>query len=73
LKDLGADPYATKSSAGKYSFPAQALMMMVGRSLQDPTKFRQRTNKEIEEYLSNPRPYLSVKDSGIYKTTISKR
>jgi len=73
LKERGADPYATTSSAGKYDFPSQALMMMVGRSLQDPIKFRQRTDKEIEEYLTNPRPYLSVKDSGIYKSTVSKR
>jgi len=73
LKERGADPYATTSSAGKYSFPAQALMMMVGRSLQDPTKFRQRTDKEIDEYLKDPKPYLSVKDSGIWKTTVGKR
>jgi len=73
LKDLGSDPYATTSPAGKYSFPAQALMMMVGRSLQDPTKFRQRTNEEIETYLKDPKPYLSVKDSGIWKSTIGKR
>jgi DNA invertase Pin-like site-specific DNA recombinase len=73
LKELGADPNATTSTAGKYSFPAQALMMMVGRSLQDPTKFRQRTDKEIETYLKDPRPYLSVKDSKIYKSTVSKR
>jgi DNA invertase Pin-like site-specific DNA recombinase len=73
LKERGSDPYATTSSAGKYDFPSQALMMMVGRSLQDPTKFRQRTDKEIETYLKDPKPYLSVKDSGIWKSTIGKR
>ena len=73
LKERGSDPNATTSSKGKYDFPSQALMMMVGRSLQDPTKFRQRTNEEIELYLSDPKPYLSVKDSGIWKSTVSKR
>jgi DNA invertase Pin-like site-specific DNA recombinase len=73
LKERGSDPNAITTSSGKYDFPSQALMMMVGRSLQDPTKFRQRTDKEIQEYLSNPKPYLSVKDSGIWKSTVSKR
>jgi len=73
LIERGSDPYATVTDAGKYDFSTQALMMMVGRSLQDPSKFRQRTDKEIQEYLTNPKPYLSVGDSKIYKSTVSKR
>ena len=69
----GADPWAKNTSSGKYDFPSQALMMMVSRSLSEPWLYRQRTDKEIKEYLTNPRPYLSVKDSAIYKTTVSKR
>jgi len=73
LIEQGADPDASTGPAGKYSFPAQALMMMVRRSLAEPWQYRQRTDKEIEEYLTNPKPYLSVKDSKIYRATVSKR
>jgi DNA invertase Pin-like site-specific DNA recombinase len=74
LKERNADPWAPRGvDSGTYDFGAQALMMMVSRSLSEPWKYRMRTAEEIEEYLTNPKPYLSVKDSKIYKTTVSKR
>jgi len=68
-----SDPYAKGTKAGDYDFPSQALMMMVGRSLTEPHIYRERTDKEIKEYLENPKPYLSVKDSKIWRATVSKR
>ena len=73
LIERGADPWAKTTPSGKFDFPSQALMMMVSRSLTEPWLFRQRSDKEIEEYLTNPKPYLSVKDSKIYRTVVSKR
>jgi DNA invertase Pin-like site-specific DNA recombinase len=73
LKERGSDPHGNKGNKGKFDFPASAMMMMVTRSLQDPTSFRQRTDKEIQEYLTNPKPYLSVGDSAIWTSTVSKR
>jgi hypothetical protein len=73
LKERGSDPHGQKGSKGKFDFPTSAMMMMVTRSLQDPTTYRQRTNAEIAEYLSNPKPYLSVQDAKIWTTTVSKR
>jgi DNA invertase Pin-like site-specific DNA recombinase len=73
LIEKGADPDASTGPAGNFDFGAQALMMMVRRSLAEPWQYRQRTDKEIQEYLTNPKPYLSVKDSKIYRTVVSKR
>jgi DNA invertase Pin-like site-specific DNA recombinase len=73
LKERGYDPHGSKGSKGKHDFPVSAMMMMVTRSLQDPTTYRQRTDKEIKEYLSNPKPYLSVSESKIWKTIVSKK
>jgi DNA invertase Pin-like site-specific DNA recombinase len=74
LIERKADPWAPKGvDKGTYDFGAQALMMMVSRSLSEPWKYRMRTDKEIQEYLTNPRPYLSVGDSKIYRSTVSKR
>ena len=73
LIEKGSDPDAKTTPAGNFDFGAQALMMMVRRSLAEPWNYRQRTDKEIQEYLTNPKPYLSVKDSKIYRATVSKR
>jgi len=73
LVEKGTDPDGTTGGKGKYQFGTQALMMMVRRSLAEPWKYRQRTDKEIQEYLTNPKPYLSVQDSKIYRSQVSKR
>lgn len=73
LKERGADPHGNKGNKGKFDFPSQAMMMMVSRSLQEPMTYRQRTDKEIETYLSDPKPYLSDADSKIWTSTVSKR
>ncbi len=68
-----SDPWAKNTSPGEYDFGSQAMMMMVGRGLVEPWEYRQRTDKEIQEYLKNPKPYLSVSDSKIWRSTVSKR
>jgi len=68
-----SDPYAKGTDAGKYDFGSQALMMMVGRSLAEPHIYRERTDKEIAEYLKNPKDYLSVKDRKIWRNIVGKR
>ena len=73
LVEKGTDPDGTTGGKGKYQFGTQALMMMVRRSLSEPWKYRQRTDKEIQEYLTNPKEYLSVQDSKIYRSQVSKR
>ena len=73
LIEKGSDPDAKTTPSGNFDFGAQALMMMVRRSLAEPWNYRQRTDEEIQEYLTNPKPYLSVKDSKIYRATVSKR
>jgi len=73
LIERKSDPWAKSTDAGKWDFPSQALMMMVGRSLVEPWDYRERTDKEIKEYLENPKPYLSVKDSKIWRNIVGKR
>jgi DNA invertase Pin-like site-specific DNA recombinase len=68
-----SDPWAKNTDSGKYDFGSQALMMMAGRSLVEPWEYRERSDKEINEYLKNPKPYLSVKDSKIWRNIVSKR
>lgn len=68
-----ADPWAKTTDAGEYDFGSQALMMMAGRSLVEPWIYRERTDKEIKEYLENPKPYLSVGDSKIWRSVVEKK
>ena len=58
LIERNADPWAKKTSAGKYDFGSQALMMMVGRGIVEPWEYRERTDEEIKEYLENPKEYF---------------
>lgn len=75
LIERQTDPWGNKKGqkAGKLDFGAKAMMRMVGRALQEPWTYRKRSDKEIQEYLNNPKPYLSVSDSKLYRQAVSKR
>lgn len=74
LIERGTDPWARKDmKRGNYDFGANAMMRMVGRGLLEPWDYQFRTDKQIQEYLNNPKPYLSFNDSKLYKTKVSKR
>jgi len=70
------DPYARTTKAGDLSraaFGVKALLRMTGRYLTEPWKYSRRSDDEIEEFISNPRPYLSVKDSDLWKSFVGKK
>ena len=74
LIERQTDPWARRGmKSGKLDFGANAMMRMVGRGLLEPWKYSFRTDKQIQEYLTNPKPYLSVKDSKLYRSMVSKR
>ena len=73
LIERGHDPFAKSTKAGKVDFGSRALMRMAGRYLQEPFKYAPRDDSEIQEYLSNPQPYLSVDDSALWKKLVGHR
>ena len=70
---LEHDPWARTTKAGEVDFPARALLRMTGRYILEPWKYTQRTDEQINEYLDNPKPYLSFDDTALWKKLISKR
>jgi hypothetical protein len=74
LIDLDYDPYATKTNReGKISWKAKALMRMVGRYLQEPWIYSQRSDDEIQKILKSAKEYLGTKDLLRYRQLVGKR
>jgi len=73
LIELEHDPFANNTKTGRINFPARALMAMTGRSLQEPWKYKQRTDEEIEDILTNFKDYLGTKDLKRYTAIVGKR
>lgn len=73
LIELGHDPFAINTDAGKINFPARALMAMTGRYLQEPWKYKPRTDEEIEDILTNFKGFLGTKDLKRYTAIVGKR
>ena len=73
LKEIGYDPYERPTPIGREDFKATALMRMVGRYLQEPEKYTQRTDEEIKEILENPKDFLGTKALMRYVAQVGKR
>lgn len=73
LQEIGFDPWEQPTTVGKEDFRATALLRMVGRYLQEPEKYSQRSDEEIEEILANPKQYLGTKALIRYVARVGKR
>lgn len=73
LIEFGHDPFANNTDAGKIDFRAVALMRMVGRYLQEPDKYIQRTDDEIQDIVKNFKQFLGTKALKRYAAIVGKR
>ena len=74
----GFDPLTTASFSGSNNVGGGVWYTGSGGyegigPLEFTQSFNLRSDKDLKEYLTNPKPYLSVKDSKIYRTVVSKR
>jgi len=70
---LNHDPFAINTDAGPINFPARAIMAMTGRYLQEPWKYKPRTDEELQDIETNFKDYLGTKDLKRYTAIVGKR
>ena len=67
------DPLARATKSGDINWSVRALMRMVGRYLDEPWKYIQRSDEEIQEILSDYPKYLSGKDVEKHNVIVGHR
>lgn len=78
-KEYDPSPYATltttKSNQKYIDWGLRAVQRMVSGYIQFPTKdfYRISTDEEIDDYYTNFKDYMSVKDAKLYRRLVSKR